>query len=74
MVKLPQYVSQSRNSQRDKLKLWVPDTIILNDAKPTWIYTTIDGYVNQIDEFHDKHILSKLENRDRLNEVVIVHK
>ena len=62
LAKSPNWPSKNRNPKFEKLNLWVPDTVILNDGKPIWIYTTIDGYVSRIEEFRDKHILNKLEN------------
>ena len=69
LAKSPNLSTKNRNPKFEKLNLWVPDTVILNDGKPIWIYTTIDGYVSRIEEFRDKHILGKLENEENLHDL-----
>jgi hypothetical protein len=74
LARNPNYPSKSRNSTLDRLKMWIPDTIVFNDGNPIWIYSTMDGYVERLDRFQDKHVLTKLEKRDNMDEIVLVAK
>lgn len=40
-------------NKSSKLKLWIPDTIVLNDRDlpAMWFYTSSDGYVYRTDSF-----------------------
>lgn len=60
-----------------RLKLWLPDTIVLNeknDLPPMWFYTSEDGYVYRTDTFSMKNIVSKLSNYASPEELVAVLK
>lgn len=49
------------NNSKQKLKLWIPDTIILNDKDLTamWFYSSEDGYVYRTDTFTARNAISK---------------
>ena len=57
-----------------KLKLFVPDTIILNDLDTNyWIYTDIEGNVNRMEE-SDNDVLEKFKPQNDKNELIAVSK
>ena len=58
-----------------KLKLYVPDTIILNDLDTNyWIYTDMEGYVNRIEEI-DNEVIEKFKSIEKdENELIAVSK
>lgn len=62
------------NSNWGKLKLWIPDTIVVDDSDPIWIYSNPDGYVCRTDKFTTKHITSKLGSFSSPYELVAVLK
>lgn len=56
-----------------KLELWIPDTVVYNDAEaPYWIYTNNEGVVCRTEDFHDRHVVSKLGNQYSIDELVAV--
>lgn len=60
-----------------RLKLWLPDTIVLNernDLPPMWFYTSEDGYVYRTDSFTIKNAVTKLTNYASPEELVAVLK
>ena len=57
-----------------KLKLFVPDTIVLNDLDTNyWIYTDIEGNVNRIEE-SDNDVIEKFQPKNDKNELIAVSK
>jgi len=57
-----------------KLKLFVPDTIILNDLDTNyWVYTDIEGNVNRVEE-SDNDVLEKIKPKYGKNELIAVSK
>ena len=58
-----------------KLRLFIPDTIVLNDLDLNyWIYTDINGYVTRIDET-DADVVEKFKSADKdENELIGVSK
>ena len=57
-----------------KLKLFVPDTIVLNDLDNNyWIYTDIEGNVNRVEE-SDNDVLEKFKPKNDKNELIAVSK
>ena len=61
---------EKENSEKGKppkarLKLYIPDTIILNDLDTNyWIYTDIEGYVSRIEEV-DSDVIEKFRSLDK---------
>lgn len=46
-----------------KLELWIPDTVVFNDAdQPYWIYTNNEGLVCRTENFSERHVVAKLGN------------
>ena len=67
--------NKEKGKESPKLRLYVPDTIILNDLDSNyWIYTDENGFVNRIDE-SDGDVIEKFksENNDE-NELIGVSK
>ena len=71
---------EKENSEKGKppkarLKLYIPDTIILNDLDTNyWIYTDIEGYVSRIEEV-DSDVIEKFRSLDKdENELIGVSK
>ena len=71
---------EKENSEKGKppkarLKLYIPDTIILNDLDTNyWIYTDMEGYVSRIEEV-DSDVIEKFRSLDKdENELIGVSK
>ena len=71
---------EKENSEKGKppkarLKLYIPDTIILNDLDTNyWIYTDIEGYVTRIEEV-DSDVIEKFRSLEKdENELIGVSK
>ncbi|KAL4442889.1 hypothetical protein ABPG74_010778 [Tetrahymena malaccensis] len=66
-------VKQSKNN---RLKVWIPDTIVLNDDNlpPMWFYSSPDGHVYRTDMFTSKSVAAKLSNYASPDELVAVVK
>ena len=78
MANKPDY--EKENSEKGKppkarLKLYVPDTILLNDLDTNyWIYTDIEGYVTRVEEI-DSDIIEKFKSLEKdKNELIGVRK
>ena len=78
LANTPDY--EKENSEKGKppkarLKLYIPDTIILNDLDTNyWIYTDIEGYVSRIEEV-DSDVIEKFRSLDKdENELIGVSK
>ena len=74
----PEY--EKENHEKGKryssgLKLYVPDTIVLNDLDTNyWVYTNMEGYVCRIDET-DSDVIEKFKSADKdENELIGVSK
>ena len=67
--------SEKGKKVTSKLKLYVPDTIVLNDLDSNyWIYTDIEGNVNRIEET-DADVIEKFKSNDKdENELIGVSK
>ena len=66
--------TEKGKSCSSKLKLFVPDTIILNDLENNyWIYTDIEGSVNRVEE-SDNDVLKKFSPQNDKNELIAVSK
>lgn len=63
-------------SKENRLKLWIPDTIVINDDNlpPMWFYSTPDGIVYRTDQFTTKNVAAKLSNYSSPDELVAVLK
>ena len=70
---------EKENSEKGKpcssrLKLFIPDTIILNDLDTNyWVYTDIEGYVNRVEE-SDSDVIEKFKPQNDKNELIAVSK
>ena len=70
---------EKENQERGKpcssrLKLFIPDTIVLNDLDTNyWIYTDIEGYVNRVEE-SDSDVIEKFKPQNDKNELIAVSK
>jgi len=67
--------SEKGKPPKTRLKLYIPDTIILNDLDTNyWIYTDIEGYVSRIEEV-DSDVIEKFRSLDKdENELIGVSK
>jgi len=55
--------SDTINQKKSKLKLFVPDTIVLNDIETNfWMFTDPEGYVAKIDLNSDTAVLEKFKS------------
>lgn len=65
----------ARKKVPPKLKLYIPDTIVLNDLDSNyWIYTDANGFVNRIEET-DADVIEKFKSEDKDdNELIGVSK
>ena len=73
----PEENNAGNASNFTRLKLWLPDTIVLNernDLPPMWFYTSEDGYVYRTDSFGLKNVVTKLSNYASPDELVAVLK
>ncbi|CAD8061259.1 unnamed protein product [Paramecium primaurelia] len=64
-------------NQKCKLKMWIPDTIILNDVdlSAIWLYSSADGYVYRTDSFTSRNAAQKFtEGSNDPNELIAVIK
>ena len=72
----PDYEKENQEKGKlcsSKLKLFIPDTIVLNDLDYNyWIYTDIEGYVNRVEE-SDNDVIEKFKPQDK-NELIAVSK
>ena len=51
------------SSNIQKLKMWVPDTVVFNDTdRPFWIYSNLNGEVCRFEGFNETEVYSKLPN------------
>ena len=70
---------EKENQERGKpctsrLKLFIPDTIVLNDLDTNyWIYTDIEGYINRVEE-SDSDVIEKFKPQNDKNELIAVSK
>ena len=70
-------INNCSSSNYTRLKLWLPDTIVLNeknDLPLMWFYTSEDGYVYRTDSFSLKNVVTKLSNYASPDELVAVIK
>lgn len=68
---------QTNDSKVNRLKLWIPDTVVINERgelPPMWFYSSMDGYVYRTDNFNSKQIVNKLSNYSSNDELVAVLK
>lgn len=55
--------SDVKDPKRSKLKLYIPDTIVLNDIETNyWMYTDINGYVSKNELNSDAAVLEKFKS------------
>ena len=73
----PDYEKENQEKGKvctSKLKLFIPDTIVLNDLDTNyWIYTDIEGYVNRVEE-SDNEVIEKFKPQNDKNELIAVSK
>ena len=73
----PDYEKENQEKGKvctSKLKLFIPDTIVLNDLDTNyWIYTDIEGNVNRIEE-SDNEVIEKFKPQNDKNELIAVSK
>jgi LMBR1 domain-containing protein 1 len=73
----PDYEKENQEKGKactSKLKLFIPDTIVLNDLDTNyWIYTDIEGFVNRIEE-SDNEVIEKFKPQNDKNELIAVSK
>jgi LMBR1 domain-containing protein 1 len=65
-----------KQSTINRLKVWIPDTVVLNDGDipPMWLYSNAQGFVFRTDTFTSKNVISKLANYTSPDELVAVLK
>ena len=73
----PDYEKENQEKGKvctSKLKLFIPDTIVLNDLDTNyWIYTDIEGNVNRVEE-SDNDVIEKFKPQNDKNELIAVSK
>ena len=73
----PDYEKENQEKGKpcnSRLKLFIPDTIVLNDLDTNyWIYTDIEGYVNRVEE-SDSDVIEKFKPQNDKNELIAVSK
>ena len=73
----PDYEKENQEKGKvctSRLKLFIPDTIVLNDLDANyWIYTDIEGYVNRVEE-SDNEVIEKFKPQNDKNELIAVSK
>ena len=73
----PDYEKENQEKGKpisSRLKLFIPDTIVLNDLDNNyWIYTDIEGYVNRVEE-SDNDVIEKFKPKNDKNELIAVSK
>ena len=73
----PDYEKENQEKGKpcsSRLKLFIPDTIVLNDLDTNyWIYTDIEGYVNRVEE-SDNDVIEKFKPQNDKNELIAVSK
>ena len=73
----PDYEKENQDKGKictSKLKLFIPDTIVLNDLDTNyWIYTDIEGNVNRVEE-SDNDVIEKFKPKNDKNELIAVSK
>lgn len=76
LARKPEGTEQQIKSTINRLKIWVPDTIVLGDEDlpPMWFYSSPEGFVYRTDTFTKKHISAKLSNYSSPDELVAVFK
>ncbi|KRX09079.1 hypothetical protein PPERSA_01966 [Pseudocohnilembus persalinus] len=76
LARKPEGSKQQQMSTINRLKLWIPDTIVISDEDlpPMWFYTSPEGYVYRTDTFTTRHISAKLSNYASPDELVAVFK
>eukprot|EP00742_Colponemidia_sp_Colp-10_P005596 GILJ01005982.1.p1 GENE.GILJ01005982.1~~GILJ01005982.1.p1 ORF type:complete len:988 (+),score=146.86 GILJ01005982.1:2024-4987(+) len=75
LARRPEGTKKDQQSSAGRLKLWIPDTVVYGDGEgPMWFYSSKEGYVYRTDSFQDKHVVSKLGNSQRLDDLVAVSK
>ncbi len=74
LAKKPGESKVEQKSLVNRLKLWVPDTIIIEGDQPMWMYSNPQGYVFRSDLFTSKNVISKLANYTSPDELVAVVK
>ena len=69
-------LARNNESNVNRLKLWIPDTIVLNDKEMPnyWLYSDPKGFVFRTDTFTPKNVISKLANYTSPDELVAVMK
>ena len=61
----------------NRLKLWIPDTIVFNERgelPPMWFYSSNEGFIYRTDNFSSKQIVNKLSNYSSTDELVAILK
>jgi LMBR1 domain-containing protein 1 len=75
LAKKPDSNNGAQPSKINRLKLWLPDTIVVNDGSvPMWLYSSEDGYVYRTDTFTSKNVIAKMCNYSSPDELVAVLK
>ncbi|KAM3146974.1 hypothetical protein pb186bvf_000690 [Paramecium bursaria] len=69
-------LARNNESNVNRLKLWIPDTVVLNDKEMPnyWLYSDPKGFVFRTDTFTPKNVISKLANYTSPDELVAVMK
>lgn len=76
LARKPEPTVQQQQSNINRLKIWIPDTIVFNDGDlpPMWFYSNEQGYVKRTDTFVSKNIATKLGNYASPDELVALVK
>jgi len=73
----PDYEKENQEKGKvctSKLKLFIPDTIVLNDLDTNyWVFTDIEGNVNRVEE-SDNEVIEKFKPMNDKNELIAVSK
>ena len=76
LAKKPDGQPAMQLSNVNRLRLWIPDTIVVNEKEmpPFWLYSSEEGFVFRTDTFTSKNIVTKLGNYTSPDELVAVVK
>ena len=76
MAKKPDGPDEVQRSIAGRLKIWIPDTIVVNDGDlpPMWFYSSTAGYVYRTDSFNYNNVVAKFTKNTDKDELVAVFK
>lgn len=76
MARKPDGPEDKQKSAPNRLKIWLPDTLVFNDGDlpAMWFYTSQSGHVFRADSFNKRNIIQKFGEHCSPDELVCVLK